>query len=154
FISSYSVRYGAVRGTPDLVTVAGRLLFALRALSPLQGRDTQAWRLCRLAGVERGPSWSRHPSVPTLTSAGERAILLLAQQFLLELLGHLFDVLGRPAGDVHAQAQAHAREHFLDLVERLAAEVRRAQHLGFGLLDQIADVDDVVVLEAVGRTDR
>ena len=45
-------------------------------------------------------------------------------------------------------------EHFLDLVERLAAEVRRAQHLGLGLLDQIADIDDVVVLEAVGRAHR
>ena len=38
--------------------------------------------------------------------------------------------------------------------KRLAAEVRRAQHLGFGLADQIADIDDVVVLEAVGRTHR
>ena len=50
--------------------------------------------------------------------------------------------------------QAHARQHFLDLVQRLAAEVRRAQHLGFGLLDQIADIDDVVVLQAVGRAHR
>src|SRR3546814_16192720 len=60
----------------------------------------------------------------------------LAQQFLFELLGHFLDVLGRPAGDIHAQAQTHAREHFLDFIERLAAEVRRAQHLGFGLLDR------------------
>ena len=50
--------------------------------------------------------------------------------------------------------QAHAGQHFLDLVERLAAEVRRPQHLGLGLLDQIADIDDVVVLQAVGRADR
>src|SRR3569623_3475064 len=75
-----------------------------------------------------------------------------AHDLLLERLGHLYDVLGRPAGDFHAQAETHARQHFLDLVERLAAEVRRAQHLGFGLLDQIADIDDVVVLEAVGAT--
>ncbi len=45
--------------------------------------------------------------------------------------------------------QAHAGENFLDLVERLATEIRRPQHLGFGLLDQIADIDDVVVLQAV-----
>jgi hypothetical protein len=45
-------------------------------------------------------------------------------------------------------------EHFLDLVQRLAAEVRGAEHLRFGLLDEVADVDDVVVLQAVGRTDR
>jgi hypothetical protein len=45
-------------------------------------------------------------------------------------------------------------KHFLDLVERLAPEVGRAQHLGLGLLDEVADVDDVVVLEAVGRAHR
>jgi hypothetical protein len=44
-------------------------------------------------------------------------------------------------------------EHFLDLVQRLAAEVRGAQHFRFGLLDQVADIDDVVVLQAVCRTD-
>src|SRR3546814_12690434 len=37
---------------------------------------------------------------------------------------------------------------------RLAAEVRRPQHLRFGLLNEVADIDDVVVLQAVGRTDR
>jgi hypothetical protein len=36
----------------------------------------------------------------------------------------------------------------------LRPKVRRAEHLGLGLLDQVADVDDVVVLEAVGRTHR
>src|SRR6185295_11721799 len=47
----------------------------------------------------------------------------LAQHFLLELLGHFLDILGRPAGDVHAQAQAHAGEHLLDFVQGFAAEV-------------------------------
>src|SRR5690606_24082442 len=73
---------------------------------------------------------------------------------LLEALGELVDVVRRPAAHFHAEVQAHGGEHFLDLVERLAAEVRRAQHLGFRLLDEVADVDDVVVLEAVGRTHR
>ncbi len=50
--------------------------------------------------------------------------------------------------------QPHLREHFLDLVERLAPEVRRAQHFRFALLHQIADIDDVVVLQAVGRSHR
>src|SRR3546814_3630491 len=63
--------------------------------------------------------------------------------FLLELLGQFLDVLGWPARNIHAEPQAHAGENFLDLVERLAAEVGRAQHLGLGLLNQIADVDDV-----------
>jgi len=70
---------------------------------------------------------------------------------ILESLGQLLDVLRRPAGDFHAEMQAHLHQHFLDLVERLAAEVRRAQHLGLGLLHEVADVDDVIVLQAVRR---
>ena len=54
----------------------------------------------------------------------------------------------------HAEVQAHCRQNFLDLVQRLATEVRRAKHLRFRLLDQVADIDDVVVLQAVGRTNR
>ena len=50
--------------------------------------------------------------------------------------------------------EAHLRQHFLDLVQRLAAEIRRAKHLAFRLLDQVADIDDIVVLQAVGRTNR
>ena len=45
-------------------------------------------------------------------------------------------------------------EHLLDLVQRLAAEVLRLEHLGLGLLHQLADVADVRVLEAVGRAHR
>src|SRR5437016_4161182 len=62
---------------------------------------------------------------------------------ILEAFGELVDILRRPASDFHAEMQAHLGQHFLDLVERLAAEVRRAQHFRFGLLHQIADVDDV-----------
>ena len=50
-------------------------------------------------------------------------------------------------------SEVHGSQDFLDFVERLAAEVRRAQHLGFRLQDQVADIDDVVVLQAVRRTD-
>jgi hypothetical protein len=45
-------------------------------------------------------------------------------------------------------------QHFLDLGQRLLAEVRRAQQLDLGLLDQVADVVDVLGLEAVGRAHR
>src|SRR5471032_2167811 len=69
-------------------------------------------------------------------------------------LGEVFDILRRPARHFHAQMQAHFRQHRLDLVQRLAAEIRRAEHFRLGLLDQIADVNDIVVLEAVGRTHR
>src|SRR3546814_5273889 len=69
---------------------------------------------------------------------------------LVEAGNYISHMLG---GLTLAEPQAHAGENFLDLVERLAAEVGRAQHLGLGLLNQIADVDDVVVLQAIGRTD-
>src|SRR3984885_2058139 len=70
---------------------------------------------------------------------------------VFEALGQFFDILRRPPGHFHAQMQAHLHQHFLDLVERLAAEIRRAQHLGLGLLHEVADIDDVVVLQAIGR---
>jgi len=72
---------------------------------------------------------------------------------LLKLLGHFFDIFRRPSGDVHAETQAHAGQHFLDFVQGLAAEVRGAQHFRFGLLHEIANIDDIVVLEAVGGAD-
>ena len=36
----------------------------------------------------------------------------------------VFDVFRRPVDHIHAEMQTHARKHFLDLVQRLAAEVR------------------------------
>ncbi len=50
--------------------------------------------------------------------------------------------------------ESHLRQHRFDLVERFAPEIRRAQHFGFGLLNEIADIDDVVVLQTIGRADR
>src|SRR3546814_20457773 len=49
---------------------------------------------------------------------------------------------------------SHGRQNFLDLVQRLATEIRRAQHLRLGLLNQVANIDDVVVLQAVCAPDR
>src|SRR5690606_22935191 len=72
---------------------------------------------------------------------------------LFELLRQFLDILRRPALDLHAQVQAHVGQDFLDLVQRLAAEVRRAQHVGLGLLHEVADIDDIVVLEAVRGAD-
>ena len=31
---------------------------------------------------------------------------------VLEALGEVFDILGRPAGHFHAEVQAHLRQHF------------------------------------------
>src|SRR6056300_808062 len=70
---------------------------------------------------------------------------LAKSKIVFVFLGQLFDIVWRPINDIHSQMQAHARQHFLDLVQGLAAKVWRAQHLGFGFLDQITDIDDVVV---------
>src|SRR6185437_4316573 len=56
----------------------------------------------------------------------------------------------RPALEPHAEHQPVALQHFLDLRERFLAEVRRAQQLHLRALHQIADVMDVLGLEAVG----
>ena len=56
--------------------------------------------------------------------------------------------------DPHAEAQAHRVQDLLDLVQALAAEVLRLEHLGLGLLHQLANRADVRVLEAVVRTHR
>src|SRR4029453_1976091 len=58
---------------------------------------------------------------------------------ILEALGQVLDIVGRPIRHLHAEVQTHAGQHLLDLVERLAPEVWRAQHLRFGLLDEVAD---------------
>src|SRR5690606_7668546 len=57
----------------------------------------------------------------------------------------------RPVFELHAERQAALGQHFLDLGERLLAEVRRLQQFDLGLLDQVADVVDALGLEAVGR---
>src|SRR3546814_3963617 len=110
---------------------------------------------CLFRGRTRYPRPGGDADRPTKTSPrpAPEPVIPTRSVFLLELLGQFLDVLGWPARNIHAEPQAHAGENFLDLVERLAAEVGRAQHLGLGLLNQIADVDDVVVLQAIGRTD-
>src|ERR1700682_4971343 len=55
--------------------------------------------------------------------------------------------------ELYAPAQTHFGEDFLDLVERLAAEVFRLQHFVLALLDQFADGLDIRVLQAIVRTD-
>src|SRR5438067_13400203 len=51
--------------------------------------------------------------------------------------------------DLHAERQAHLSENLFDLVQRLAAEVLGLEHLGFSLLDKLADGGDIGVLQAV-----
>src|SRR5204863_8584305 len=60
----------------------------------------------------------------------------------------------RPVLELHAEGEAFRGEHFLDLVERLAAQVRGLEQLVLGALDEVADVVDVLGLQAVGRAHR
>jgi len=92
------------------------------------------------------------PSSLGIEWAGDPAQIGL--EVVFELFRQIFDVVWWPVFDVHTQMQAHTGQHFFDFVQRLAAKVWRAQHFGFCLLDQIADVNDVVVLQAVCRTYR
>src|SRR5205814_1827366 len=66
----------------------------------------------------------------------------------------LVQSLRRPVLQACAERETTRGQHFLDLVERLAAQVRCLQQLGFGPLDQVADVVDVLGLQAVGRAHR
>src|SRR3546814_13680571 len=61
------MRGGKGKGWRSLSTGSGDRLM----LSPLQGRDTKACRLVRLAAVERGLNVP--PPLPTLSPEGERA---------------------------------------------------------------------------------
>src|SRR6185436_6589040 len=63
-------------------------------------------------------------------------------------LGPVLEPGRRPVLELHAERQPARGEHFLDLVERLAAELRRLQQLGLSALDQVADVVDVLGLQA------
>src|SRR5579864_3929927 len=51
--------------------------------------------------------------------------------------------------NLHAQRETHGSKDFLDLIERLAAEVLGLEHLRFRLLHQFADRLDIRVLQAV-----
>src|SRR3990167_9220408 len=58
---------------------------------------------------------------------------------------------GRPVFELHAQSKTARGEHFLDLVERLASQIRGLQQFRLGPLYQIADVIDILGLQAVRR---
>ena len=42
---------------------------------------------------------------------------------LFQPLGHVFNVLGRPFCNFHAEMEAHLHQNFLDFVQRLAPKV-------------------------------
>src|SRR5512140_1571704 len=58
-------------------------------------------------------------------------------------LGLLGRAVAWPAFQLHAQRQSHAGEDLFDFLERLATEVLGLEHVGLGLLHELADVADV-----------
>lgn len=73
---------------------------------------------------------------------------------LVYFTGQIFDILRRPAFGLHTKMQTHRGQNFLDFVQGFPPEIRGAEHIAFGFLNQIADIEDVVVFQAVCRTDR
>src|SRR5687767_3577026 len=125
----------------------------VRSLS-LYRRDGLSDLALRWAACVRPMGWPDHYRKDALRAFGPAVTMIFRSVVILEALGQLVDILRRPTGHFHAEMQAHLRQYLLDLVQRLAAEVRGAKHLRFRLLHEVADVDDVVVLQAVCRTDR
>src|SRR5690606_6376119 len=111
----------------------------------------------RMISVPYSKSWVVRRSLPSGKAEAEtrgRTMTPRVSVLVFEFARQFFDVFRRPARHFHAEVETHRSQHFLDFVQRLAAEVRRAEHFRLRLLDQVADVDDVVVLQAVRRTDR
>src|SRR5690606_23346297 len=61
---------------------------------------------------------------------------------------------GRPVLELHAQGQATRGQYFFNLVKRLTTQVGGLEQFVLGALNEIADVVDVLCLEAVGRSHR
>ncbi len=95
-----------------------------------------------------GSGTGPHMAAERRDVAGESVPEALSEKSLTKL-----DVFASPIRSFHTEMQSHLSKHFFDLVERLPSEIGRSQHLGFFLLYEFADVDDVVVLQAVGRPD-
>src|SRR6187200_2872295 len=49
----------------------------------------------------------------------------------------------------HAKGKAHAAKDFLNLVQRLSAEILGLQHFGFSLDDKLSNCPNVRILQAV-----
>src|ERR1700757_2515680 len=69
--------------------------------------------------------------------SASRTMRFMNSVMILEALGQFVDILRRPARHFHSEMQTHLGQHFLDLVQRLAAEVRGTEHFRFRLLHEI-----------------
>ena len=65
-----------------------------------------------------------------------------------------FNVFRRPTRGFHSEMNSHFGQNFFNFVQRLTSEIRCSEHFGFGFLNQVTDVNDVVVFQTVGRTYR
>src|SRR5262245_15063582 len=99
----------------------------------------------RLRSSARRCAGERPSFFPAARCRMSAGLALAGQAPAVELLAR------REVLQPHAEAQTHLVEDLLDLVQRLAAEVLGFEHLLLGLLDQLAEIADVGVLEAVRR---
>src|SRR3954469_20458890 len=92
-----------------------------------------------------GPAW-RQPGLELLCLAVVVGVVV----DVAERVHHVRRIEGRRAV---LEAQAHAGELHLDLVDRLLTEIPYIQEVGLGAPDQLADAVDALALEAVVRPD-
>src|SRR5688572_18132675 len=90
--------------------------------------------------------WGLHDQTPQRLSSGDGLQAVFSVGEALPLV----QALRRPVLEASPEGEAARSQHFLDFVERLAAQIRRLEQLGLGALDQVADVIDVLGLQAVG----
>src|SRR5207244_1011862 len=102
------------------------------------------------AAFDADAGFQRTESLPAeeCTPAGI-SILGATPSLVCEAPDEVVDIVRWPARHLHAKIKTHLNQLFFDLVERLSPEVRAAQHLGFAPLNEISDIDDAVVLEAI-----
>src|SRR5580693_7734928 len=86
-----------------------------------------------------------YPLIPAFLQLIVRTISRSRQNQIRSRSRHSIPVLV----DLHAQTQTHRGKYFLDLVQRLAAEILRLEHFRFSLLNQFADRLNIRILQAV-----
>src|SRR4029450_9456857 len=145
--------FASPEATPRLAIVISR---STKGRSSFAFGIVVSMRSCRMSAI----AWLRSSAVrcsltrPSLRCA--RLCLIAVFPVGIRDPGSGIRLLLRSCRLIHAhpEAQPHAVQDLLDLIERLAAEVLRLEHLGLGFLHQFANRPDVRVLQAVVRANR
>src|SRR2546428_8997853 len=107
---------------------------------------------CRCSLLRPSLRWSLRclMRLLVLSSPGSRAARAQRGSDLGSRRGLVLEVRAH----VHAEVQPHLGQDVLDLLQRLAPEVAKLEHLGLALLHQLADRLDLRGAQAVARANR